>query len=595
MKTIESLFDELLLPLTKHRDELKKSVKQVPENKLIYDNSPVNDTTYLVQTVRPQSSAHPLFNFTTLLSHIPSFPQLSEESKIVLNRLSDRLNACKRVMIDANVEEPVTEVLFENTFSYLYYIGELLPLFANNKTAFVYRLPGNEELPVIQHTSLVFEYLVTLWGIVSHMFRHLALDDAKEASVYSNYVAKLDICIHILREMVAYISKVVKHQLTNYRRFVYRPSPTSISNSNSVPQLSNEELEALQHEKDITLIESFFGGIRGITARLHLFYAKKYELSVTRALHSIGITDILGREEERAKDILILVNKENAGHMLAISGVALQISNHYSIACKKIKDETLGAYHYTYQRSIYWRCVAFFLRAAVDFFQYEQREDRVEYGKQALKRMETIKSTLESFNYDYSRERPQLVKAMSYLTQRMTIFFEIVNQRVKVLNHRNTDGVVLAEIEETIEDESKTESIFSSEMTRKHQILCEKEVSQCVKQSLALLYKLKQHGENKQKGGGVKEPTIVIDYQRDTVEDMIKMAVLYERYNWLDYEVKNITVDTNGDSVVILRDVERLMASHGEAKRKIQENLLKDPTNATSSSLSNKLSSHLYI
>ena len=599
MDAVEDLFNELLLPLTKKQTRNEKKpivVKETP----IYENGN-DDTTHQIQVIQAllpqqqQQQQQQLFNMATLLNHITSVPTLSDEAKSLMNDVSERLNTCKKHIIEANPEQPITKLVFENTLTYLYYISELLPLFANNKTPFTYRLVGNKELPLIQHTSFVFEYLVTLWGLISHIYRHMDLASGtggREQEIYTKYINNLDFCIHALREMVAYIEKMTKNQLV-YKRFVYRASPTSISNSMKVDEVKEDLLEEIQREKDLTLIKNYFGGLRGINARLHLFYAKKYELSLEKALHIVGIKDILGNGDESVP----FVTKENAGHIMALTGFSLQISQYYGTAYKKIRDEESGIYHYTCHKSIYWQCVANFLRASIDFYQYTLREDRIEYGKQALKRAEIIKSSLESFNYTY-RETPRLIKLMAHLTTRMNSFFEAVNYKVKTVNHRSSEGVVLVSIEETMSDESNTPSTYQEHMTHLHERLCEKDESQLIKHALSLLFRLRRiyvEGSPKTSSSLDNMTMMSAPSSSKSIEDKLTMVILYERYNWLDYLTKNMSRDANGDEVVLVHDIAMIKDSFAEVRCMIQDNLLKDPDNMTVSTLSNKLSSHLYI
>lgn len=595
MNPIEELFNELLLPIIKKETRIERP----PTETLVYENG-YDDMAHRIQLVQIQLQ-QPLFNFANLLSHITSLPALSEQSKTLLNSLCERINACKKHMSEANLDQPVSEVVFSNTFAYLYYISELLPIFANNRFPFSYRLVGTSDTPLAQHTSFVFEYLMTLWGFVSHLYRHLDLGGTRciqEAEVFTKYITSLDLCIHSLREMVTYIDRIKNNQVP-YKRFVYRASPTSISNksisSSTKPVETPIDLEELQHEKDIALIQTYFGGSRGINARLHLFYAKKYELSFARALIKAKIEDILGDEDGAS-----FVTKENLGNIIALAGVALQISQHYGTSNRKIKDDQCSLYHYTFHRTLYWQCVANFLRASVDFYQYTQREDRIEYGKQALKRAETIKTGLDSFNYTY-RETPRLIKMMSHITTRMNGFFEIVNYKVKTLNHRSSDGVVLAPIEETLGDESKAPSIFQEQMNIQHQALCEKDESQIVKHSLSVLFKMKRlyfDGSSLPLNAITPDTSITITPTPvDNIDDKLNMAVLYERYNWFDYFNKKVGIDTNGDKVLVMStdDIDMISNGYEEVKRMVQENLLRDPENTASSSLSNMLSSHLYL
>lgn len=594
MNNIDDFLNELLLPLTDKKQ--RPAQRQIVKNEVpIYENG-CDYTQLSLQTISAQPQQGAIFNFVALLGQLPSIPSLSEEAKTLLANLSDRLNVCKRHLTESNTGQPIASIVFENTLAYLYYISVLLPVFANNRQPFVYQLSGNKEMPVVQHTSFVFEYLITLWGLVAHMYRHLNLSEAASDPVkYTKCVNSIDFCIHVLREMVAYIGQIEKGTL-DYHRFVYRASPTSISNTSASADITtNEELESIQREKDVSLVTSYFGGSRGINARLHLFYAKKYELSLVRALHITQITDILGNEDAR----IPFVTKENASHVVALAGVSLQISQHYGTVVKKIKDEECSTHHYAFYKSTYWQCVAHFLKASVDYYQYLQREDRIEYSKQALKRVETIRTTLESFNYVY-RDRPVIIKAMSQLTSRMNAFFDVVNQKVRIMNHRSSDGVTLVAIEETMGDESNKSSVFQEQMKLHHQRLCEND--EAVKQCLALLYKLKKHYN----GGSRVSPLDTNDGNRVIVspsslvpsinpDDKITMAVIYERYNWAHYLVEHITTDLNGDALIIIRDVDLALKTLGDVKEKIKENLLNDPENETASTLSNKLSSHLYI
>lgn len=588
MNNIEDLFNELLLPLTDKTKKKKGTSHVKPEQidgAIIFENGNSDETTLSFRSIIIVASPQPLFNFASLLGQISYVPQLTEEAKTILNELSDRMNECKRVVTEANRAVPITGPIFEKTLAYLYYLTELLPLFANNRLPFVYQLPNEIK---IQHTSLVFEYLVTLWMLVLYIYRHMDLaEGVSDPEKYTKHVNSLDFCIHVLREMATYASQVEKN-LLRYHRYVYRTSPKSISNVTISSEVTtSEELEESQHEKDVNLILDYFGGSRGINARLHVFYAKKYELSLSRALHIIHVVDILGNEDVSEPFVTI----ENASHIVALAGVSLQISQHYGTACKKIRDDESSLHRYTFYKSTFWQCVAHFLRASIDFFQYQQREDLIDYSKQALKRAETIKSLIDSFNYVY-RERPMMIKAMANITTRMNDFFEMVNQKVKIINHRSADDVTLSLIEETMADESGVSSVYQEQMNLFHKRLCIDDPNQVVKQSLALLYKLKKGGAS----DADKNMTITIPTTTPTnPEDKIAMAVLYERYNWAYYLVKQMTTDMNGDAIICIKDVDFALKTLGDVKEMIKENLLMDRENVTASSLSNKLSSHLYM
>ena len=600
MNTIDQLFDELLLPFARTKD--KQSQQQHPPKTMtIYERAIADDLNYNVQMVRAQvsSSPHGTFYLTNHVAHItPTLPSLTEPAKEILAGLTERMNACRRQIEMTDLSEPITGTVFQVTLDYLYYLSELLPLFANNRTPFTYQLIGDdaskEQNATIQHTSLVFEYLVTLWGLASHIYRHLNVDqvDVTSVEIYTKHLNSLNFCIHVIREMLAYVTKLTKNQLS-YKRFVYRVSPTSISNSGTATAATHtrEELEEIQRNKDIALVTMYFGGTRGVRARLHLFYAKKYELSMRRALAIMGITDMLG---ECGENGTLVTSTETASHFMALSSLALQISQHYGTACKKIRDEEYAAHHYAFHRSVYWLCVANYLRASVDFYQYVQRDDRIVYGTQALKRTEIIKTTLDSFLFA-SRSRPHVIVAMQPLVTCIEQFVNTVAYRVKTLGYRDSTGVTLEPIEETIVDEAATPSIYEQQMALQHKRLCEDDSTQAVKRALDLLYSLKRmHTTTMTTTKGINTDSTVSMAPRigASIEDQLYMVVLYERYNWLNLLVKNKTTDGEGDEVIMLRNVSEVCDAMSEVKMAIQENLLKNPV---SSSLSNKLSSHLYI
>lgn len=595
MNNIEKLFDELLLPLTSKTTE-SKAIKLQPITPIYEkDTSPI---CHEIQLVSPKLTKQSVFNLGALLGQISFVPTLTDSAKTLLQQLSDRMNACKRYIAEAKLTEPLNQQIFEQTMMYLYYIGELLPIIANNREPFIYALPENEEQPFIQHTSLVFEYLVTLWGLISHFYSHMNLvGGAEDDVIYKKHVNGLDFCIHVLREMLTYTTKIENNQL-GYHRFIYRPSPSSISNKTIESETENfNDLEAQQHEKDVSLITTYFGGSRGINARLHLFYAKKYEFSLKRALFKTGIKNLHGNDE----DLPPLVTKENAGHLVAFAGVALQISQHYVSVTKKITDEQCNLYHYAFFKSIYWQCTADFLKASIDFFQYTQREERIEYGKQALKRAEKIKSCLDSFGHLYY-DNKTITDEMAPLKQRMMEFHERVNYLVKIVNHRSSEGVTLVPIEETMADESKNASTYQEQIQQLHQKLCENDESGVVKQSLKILYKLKALYIDKLNGGSALSDTsnevinaMPIKQNNITTDDYIKVALSYERYNWLSYLAQNIVTDTNGDRIILIKEIGQILEDLAEVKEAVKENLLRDRDNETSTAISNKLSSHLYF
>lgn len=596
MNNIEKLFDDLLLPLTSKTTETKAIKHQQPISP-IYEKD-IDPIHHEIQLAVPQLTRQSLFNLGGLLGQIPFVPTLTDNAKSLLQQLSDRMNACKKQIAEAKLNEPLNQHLFEQTMMYLYYIGELLPIIANNREPFIYALPGNEKQPFIQHTSLVFEYLVTLWALIAHFYSHMNLvNGAEDEVIYKKHVSGLNFCIHVLREMHTYAIKVEKN-LLNYHRFIYRPSPSAISNKTIEKETEHfNDTEAQQNEKDVSLIATYFGGSRGINARLNLFYAKKYEFSLKRALFKTGIKDLLGNED----DLPPLVNKENAGHLMAFAGVAIQISQYYVSATKKITDEQCNLYHYAFFKSIYWQCTANFLKASVDFYQYTLQEERIEYGKQALKRAETIKSCLDSFSHLY-HDNQIIIKEMSHLKERMMAFFEKVNYLVKNVNHRSSEGITLVPIEETMADESKNVSTYDEQIRELHEKLCEKDESGVVKQSLKVLYKLKTLYMDKLNGGSTLSNTsnevintVPIKQNNVTTEDYIKMAVLYERYNWHSYLLKNLVTDTNGDRIILIKETDLILAGLAEVKETVKENLLRDRENETSTALSNKLSSHLYF
>lgn len=614
MNNLDKLLDELLLPLTvKSNTSVKQKVVATP----IYENGD-NTSKYNIQCVKacvatttttatlPSNAA---LHFTALLTQITSMPTISEEAKGVITKFAERIHERKKHLYDLDMTMPLTPDVFEHLMTYIHYIGEVLPLFANNREPFVYQLQGNDTVSTIQHTSLIFEYLVSLWSLVSYMYSHLNLDEgAKDDATFKKHMNALEFCIHTMREMHAFASKIEKGQFV-YRRFIYRASPSAIS-SKSIELESIEDTEARQHEKELALLTTYFGGARGIYARLQLFCAKKYEFLISRALFKTGIGDILGgrsseREEEEEEDdesVMTFVTKENAGHLIAFIDTIVRISQHYGVATKKVSNEESHFHHYTFYRLTYWQCVAHFLKASVDYYQY-CKEDRIEYGKHALKRAETIKTTLETFNHLY-RNDTAITGAMRYLNRRMTVFFEKVNYHVKTMNNRSSDGVTLVVLDDKIIPDEKPASVFDAQMRLLHQNLIENDSTQLAKQSLSLLYKLKSLYLMKLDGGGgggggntgnehITEITESIRKTRP--DDRINVAVSYERYNWLAHMMEHETVDTNGDRIIVIRDTAKYREALNETKEIIKENLLYDGENETVSPLSNKLSSHLYF
>jgi hypothetical protein len=486
----------------------------------------------------------------------------------------------------------------------------------------------------LEETALHFEYLAMLWYLVTQFF--IDADDnspqaqLKMASIgtenqeeFHRRLVPLDLCIDIVRHMQQVESQRELVEPGTVR-LAYIQSPSSISNSDGLAYdtLAPRDAEREQREDERQLMEHYFGGSQSMEVRVSLLKAKKYEfyfVRLQRALHpetlfdyrTYGLTisdDDDDTDENEASDRI--------EHATSLAGFAIQITRHYHTAYTKCREtsESDTLIEYLQGKRVYWKSLAFFMQAIVDYHLYVksrhmQQATRIEQSKRALKRIEearrlltTLESTQEGSSSSSGDEKKKkntkkttkrrkqstdehsLSGQLSALAKAVEVLYQLIHREVTVTLYRKSDGVQLAAIPEVLPESTPNgESRFIDQLdTTMEEIRANSGV---VRDALKLLasmqrrHQLDAGGSERYRDGDGDDDDEEVDEQQggdveviDVEEARLQMAVVYERKRWLDYLVKNTRQDRAGNAFIVIKDYALIAAAKEETDRLIETN-----------------------
>ena len=474
---------------------------------------------YRMALIRPRNLR---LDWRTLLSHINPSTPISLEDAGFLDSLSQKMNDVRNVVSSKEATATDNDLLV-NAMSYLYYLGNLHPILANTRIPFTYNVGGTS---VVGHSSLHFETLMMMWLVIARIYTH---EDARKADNPTQYRASMDFCIDIASCMIRHVQSM-KRECSS--RLIYQTSPFSISSTSAPSVLApNSKIdESEQCVEDEQCVEMYFGGVDGIKARRHILYAKKYEAAYDDVLNQSKLVDVVLWES---------VSDDNRNTMLCLAGAAKQISESYTRAWQHMPKN--ATYFYTLYKSHQWLVTMALIASAVNFHNVDDHADN---GRQALKRIEEALAQVTSFKSNFLDDgdddcyHPSIKKAHDALLSTTTVLHQRIYERVTGLDMRVSDGVILDTIENVL-SESTGESDYEKKMKTLHNLLCKEDL----RGSIDCLYNFKKASIATTAGGG-NSTTLMFESCDDNgveqdLESDIKMAVLHERLNWIDYLLGN--------------------------------------------------------
>lgn len=247
-------------------------------------------------------------NIMTLLNNIIQTElstNITEEDKKAINIISSYIQQLKNTQVNKNSMD--SKQFLQQYFIYLYYINMLLPIFANNRIMFksyINSSYSSSSKRMISHDSFHFEYMITLWSFISHIYnKHVSIaffpnmsfdQERKEENETYEATGKRQIgfinkCIDLLNEMLNHINRYSLESSRPYR-FVYKVSPLSISNTTYIKDNIQED-ETNMRLSECEFINYYFGTESGIQSRISLMYAKKYETIFYMSLKRMNIDE----------------------------------------------------------------------------------------------------------------------------------------------------------------------------------------------------------------------------------------------------------------------------------------------------------------
>lgn len=577
MNDIENLLTELIEPIKRAtRPNETTATKPQIYSCPVYeaDEFPIRDV-YRLNTITIRKLT---LNLHGLLLAGPQ-QHITPDEKHLIDALSERLNVLRNKLCTGEMDESK----LDDALQYLYYVGNMEPIFANNKSPFVYI--KKETHDQASHASFGFEYMMIMWFIVSRLYtindqiRH----DIDDAEPYERYMVTLNFCIDVVRDMIKYANTEHKSRIIN------RPSPSFMSNTTIMASPSSQDDDdTWQLDEERECLATYFGGLGGIKARLHILYAKKYEAMFYVGAKQVGVSyDYFMGTSTNNDDLSDMVTSENESQLVDLAGAANQISRHYMNAWRKM-DESTGTYHYALYKYHYWQLMAAYIKACVDFSRDDHNPGP---GQQALKRMEEARVAITFMDDQFDENFHITVRqTREKVTGIIEKFYQRVFSSVTGVQHRITDGIVLIDIADSIDEGDEQGSDYNTKMTDIHRRLCIDESSQVLKKSLDLLYRFKRGGNHFDTEKDVDD-VVVVEYDK---ESYIKMALSHERRNWARYLLSNLTEDRNGTQFIVIKDVGRITAMENEVDAIIIQNdenwySLLGSTEAGISEINNKL------
>ena len=566
--------------------------------------------TYHVNRLEPQATR---FDFIQLLRLLDRQVSKSETATLVAygRTLSDQ-----KQRIVSHGTGPADTNLVIHTLQYLVHLTQMLPLMSGLATPFAFRVQRQQSdegrdddtvprsLVRIEEHSLQFEYLMTLWFLVSRLYsdcdgvsRQTAdRIGAETPTEFHNRIGGLSLCIDIARHTLDFVA--ASSEVNDPPRLVYVKSPQSISNAYRPERISPATMERNQQERDAALIAHYFGGRGGIEGRLALLSAKKYEFYFVRIQNSIGLLTPL----DHTMHGLTRDNPQRTLDVCDLASLAWQIGTHYANARRACSDQagcaSVACLAYLRYRRIYWKALALMLRASVDYYLYGTGGD-ADLDRWALARLEEARKLVTDFTSQttvvYSTV---VVEQMQTLRQGVEALYYVVYQDTTTLRFRVSKGVVPSKMTPLIPEKQDT-TLFMQTLTRARSEMSVDDTAIMEAAYSVLQSKQRQNTNNtsdnelddySEEGGGGG-----YGYELEDVDEArLQLAVYYERQRWIDYLLKNVRTDRKGNRLIVIKDLSRVMQSRDELDRIQAESvteleLLLPHTQAASSVISNRL------
>jgi hypothetical protein len=361
---------------------------------------------------------------------------------------------------------------------------------------------------------------MSLWTLVTRHYPDLTPETVRTDTLYREALTSLEYCIEVVRVMIS----VVK-QNPSHKRFVYRALPCAISSTDSVqatPRLETLWGEAASDDRD--MVEHFFAGVRGLTARCALLEAERYTLYFMRACHALNIQDLYDGEAYKTAD------PDRRNDLSELASLSEKISATYSSAARKIlktgRDETTSSFGLF--KSAQWHVLSAVIQATLDFSRCSEPGNKrpLDYGKQALKRLEGALETLDAITQGADTTQPPYTDSALHCLAQLQRFVAQCHMPVMNLVTRvyfaRTDGVVLW----------KLESELSVHTAEKHfkPALATVTVGASIRPAIQCLSVLRDAAF-----GNMATAAAVMDQQTE-----VQRAVLLERHRWLLFLSRNV-------------------------------------------------------
>lgn len=529
MDNIEKTINTIINDINKPKEVYKKRIHPISTvYEYVKTGSFVTDS-YMLSSIEPLISS---INLKTMITSIDTrISNLSTTDEKMIDWLSYKVNHLKNTIVSkiGSPKKEMNQDTLDATMIYIYYLGNLLPLLGSNKHSFQFKVNNNGL--IVNNNTLQFEYLTMLWFLVYKMYKNIVeyiVDEQLTNEKYQKMIVNLNFCIDIIRYMIEHIEKLSTNGY-NYKRFIYQTSPSSISNKTSSNyNKSIDEMEYNQRKQENNFIIHHFGGIRGLKARLYIFYAIKYQECFKRATRRINISDILDEEEYNFND-----DDDDEGNNIhnkleyiqAFTGIAKQISQYYfkanTLIVSSIKDiknqfvserEGIDTYtiscshdetleYLTMYRATYWLCVAYYIYTLCDYYIYSNTNNNIEKGKQSLKRIEDVREMITVFKNEYNIEDTtrkciydrSIINETIKLSNAIEKLYIKIHRDITVMKYRTSENVKLDEIKDSInEDRSSKSSLYTGHINLIHDTECGNEKNSDIKNALDILYQLKK-------------------------------------------------------------------------------------------------------
>jgi hypothetical protein len=564
----------------------------------------------ITETLLLYRSVQPLYTelrFLSLLQEIDSSLELSLDAgaRSRIDAHFEMINRLKAQSTEALRGHFFTSDGLEGILLYMYQLQNLLPLLANNRQVYSFRLYERDRVKVqttLAHGSLHFEYLMMLWLLASHFAT--ASTTATSVKVQQR-AQRLNWALDLLQVLH---EQVVGHGQARLDRFVFVPSPQAISHDMArAPTQTNadrashvQRLNAEQCAREQACIVGTFGGEAGLRARRRLVEASKYTLYFDAALTQFDPDRVAGW----SYDILMSVMDINEAEEMAT--MANQCAQCYgdardalgqSIQLLKASYEShtdLARNEHALRRltrvkQLYWGALANFLQCCAEFAAYElapetqDTPDSIELSKRALKRVELAQEMLKQLE-SYMTRGP---KAWCY-SESLTLQVNVLRSGVEALHTRAKEDVVQLHYRSAATTVLPAWSTitpphpqrpFREHLETLHRTHYEEHVEGTLKQTLNMLYALRRQWLSPESqgvdlldgafasgdGGGGAAYT---ESDASLLDSELRYAVLLERNHWLTYLFHR--EDINGVITLNRDDINELASLSAETTREIR-------------------------